>query len=391
MLIPQEDVLLKKGLIVGVRDNPGIGFRNHTVPIDLVHGGTWSEDLTWLEPVTSCIDTNLTIEIRTLDSIEDWAAEETVYLVDKGALRDLDVRALQTRPWGDNQTLDLFGRAYKAARMYNVLVANSLNVSPPLPLGEDTISRLDTQVGVLNSTLNMDDIIFSIYNPDLIKIREIKGLKDEYYDRNQSVVPPSDFVDQYEDGNICRGFYILDDTSIDWRATNITNPAVECGFLIGAGRSTRAVDDKDLSPPIDGLEIMQKNIYVCASGTKASIKTVDFRYNGTAWHLTNLKIERISDKEYPSEQSKPLWAVEYSEPWRITFDPLWGIVNNSYEATEGFHTMRSDKLWLPAPVTSGSLFGSRNGMDSLAAVDADTALDRYSPSFIPSQPFAFSS
>lgn len=200
MLIPQEDVLLKKGLIVGVRDNPGIGFRNHTVPIDLVHGGTWSEDLTWLEPVTSCIDTNLTIEIRTLDSIEDWAAEETVYLVDKGALRDLDVRALQTRPWGDNQTLDLFGRAYKAARMYNVLVANSLNVSPPLPLGEDTISRLDTQVGVLNSTLNMDDIIFSIYNPDLIKIREIKGLKDEYYDRNQSVVPPSDFVDQYEDG-----------------------------------------------------------------------------------------------------------------------------------------------------------------------------------------------
>ncbi|KEY73650.1 hypothetical protein S7711_07698 [Stachybotrys chartarum IBT 7711] len=382
-LIPQEDVLLKEGLIVDVSDNQGIGFRNHTVPVDLVHGGTWSEDLTWLDPVTSCVDTNLTIEIRTLDSVEDWGAEETVYLVDRGAFRDLDIRALQTPPWGDNQTLDLFGRAYKAARMYNVLVANSLNVSLPLPRGEDTIPRIDTQFGVLNSTLNMDDIIFNTYNPDLIKISEIKGLTDAYYDRNQSVLPPSDFVDRYEDGrrklfasnftairNICRGFYILDDTSIDWRATNITNPAVECGLLIGAGRSTRAVDDSDLPPPMDGLEVTRKNIYVCASGIRASIKTVDFRYNGTNGHLSNLMVERISDKEYPNEQSKPLWAVEHSEPWRMTFDPLWGIVNNSYEATEGFYTMRSGKLWLPATVTSGSLFGSRNGMDSLAAVSA---------------------
>ncbi|KFA72653.1 hypothetical protein S40288_03390 [Stachybotrys chartarum IBT 40288] len=183
-----------------------------------------------------------------------------------------------------------------------------------------------------------------------------------------SVLPPSDFVDRYEDGrrklfasnftairNICRGFYILDDTSIDWRATNITNPAVEC-----ATYRRQWMD----------LKSRGRTYMSAQAGSEPASRPSTFDTTGPTDILSNLMVERISNKEYPNEQSKPLWAVEHSEPWRMTFHPLWGIVNNSYEATEGFYTMRSDKLWLPATVTSGSLFGSRNGMDSLAAVSA---------------------
>ena len=43
--------------------NGGIGFRNHTAPTGFSNGAEWVEDLTWVEPVTSCVDTNLTFVI----------------------------------------------------------------------------------------------------------------------------------------------------------------------------------------------------------------------------------------------------------------------------------------------------------------------------------------
>ncbi|RYP19737.1 hypothetical protein DL765_003160 [Monosporascus sp. GIB2] len=380
-LIPQDDVLIKEGLIINVRETPGIGFRNHTVPIDLVHGGTWSEDLTWLEPVTSCVDTNLTIQIEIVESL-DWRSNETVYLVDRGAFRDLDLNALESHIWNDNQTLDLFGRAYKAARMYNVFVADFLNVSLPLDPDVETIPKIDMQINARNKTLEANEQLFSTLNPDVIRIGKIEGIQDYLDGDNQIIPPPDDFVPRYDDGwrklfasnftairDICRGYYLVED-SIDWRASNITNPGVECGLLIGGGRSTRALDGSNPSPRMNSSDVLRKNMYICASAVRASIKTVDFRYNGTNGHLPSLNVERISDKVYPDELSKPLWAVEYSEPERMTFDPLWGLVNDSYETADGIHTMRSEKLWLPAIVSDEWMFGSLDGMDSLAAVSA---------------------
>jgi len=149
---------------------------------------------------------------------------------------------------------------------------------------------------------------------------------------------------------------------------------VECGLLVGAGQTTGdGVDDATSTPLEDllrGREIKRKNLYVCATGVRASVKTVDFRYNGTDGELSNLRVDRISDKVYPDQQSKPLWAVETSGDKSMTFDPLWGIVNNSYETTDGFYTMRSEKLWLPTVVSPAVTFGERQAFDSLAAVTA---------------------
>ena len=130
-LITENDIILREGLIIDMRDNPGIGFRNHTVPMGLAHGGTWHEDILWAEPVTQCADTNLTIQMREEDSLDSFINNKTFYHVDRGAFRDLDRDALITRPWIDNQTLDLFGRAYRAARQFNVLTAEQLNVTLP--------------------------------------------------------------------------------------------------------------------------------------------------------------------------------------------------------------------------------------------------------------------
>lgn len=152
-LLVEDQILLKEGLIIDMRTNPGIGFRNHSIPLNLRYGGVWTEDLTWIEPITQCADTNISAEMRTETNVEDFGANVTLRMIDRGAFSGLQYSDLESRIWIDNQTLDLFAHAHKAARMHNVLVASSLDISlplndttqtiPPRPIGTDVVSSTD--------------------------------------------------------------------------------------------------------------------------------------------------------------------------------------------------------------------------------------------------------
>jgi hypothetical protein len=192
-LITQDRILLVEGLIVDMRENPGIGFRNHTIPVGLKHDGTWTEDITWIEPVTRCADTNLSIELRTENNM-DFSDNSTFYVVDRGAFLGLDTTALESPPWIDNQTLDLFGRAHKAARMHNVLVASSLNV--PLP-AKQILPRI-----VVNDTNSAPPYMYSETRMDTILLGQLTGVggappEVPEYSAGNSSVP---FVNHYPDG-----------------------------------------------------------------------------------------------------------------------------------------------------------------------------------------------
>jgi hypothetical protein len=198
-LIAEDNIHIRDGLVIDMRENPGVGLRNHTVPTDLPFGGTWSEDLTWLEPVSQCVDTNLTIEIRYVDTVEDFGSNEEIYIIDRGAFGGLSREVLEAAPWGDNQTLDLVGRAHRAARMYNVFAADFLNVSLPLNSDEGTMPRFEVDLS-LNSTQNMDTQLFSTLDPELISVSEIKGFGGLSTFENQTIEPPRNFVDAYPNG-----------------------------------------------------------------------------------------------------------------------------------------------------------------------------------------------
>ncbi|MCJ1474760.1 hypothetical protein MMC13_003420 [Lambiella insularis] len=325
-----ERIVLVEGLVVDIRNSPGIGFRNHTIPVGLEHGGTWTEDLSWIEPVTRCADTNLSIQFR--DENTDGFYDKMAFsVIDRGAFTGLDVHTLESLAWIDNQTLDLFGHAHKAARMHNVLVASSLNVTLPLDPAIKTVSVMEVK-----DTNSASAYMFS-YQP----------------------------FDRILMAQVCRGYYELRDTDNDYRANNITNPLMQCGFVLGA-----QLQDLNSNPSVlpynNGISAYSKNLYVCASSVRASIKSVDFRYNGTGGRLSNLEATEVRDKVYPDEESKPLWAVESSWPKIMRFDPLWGMVDRRFEEFGGFNTLRAEKLWLPASPFLTENFGEKDGYDALA-------------------------
>ena len=171
-LMTEERILIVEGLVVDMRDNPSIGFRNHTIPVGLEHGGTWTEDLTFVEPVTKCADTNLSIQYVDNNLKDDVQDIRTFSVVDRGAFLGLDVHTLESKPWMDNQTLDLFGRAYKAARMHNVLVASSLNVTLPLDPATKTVSTTEVKETLFNAPPGM----YSYQPFDRILTGELSGV-----------------------------------------------------------------------------------------------------------------------------------------------------------------------------------------------------------------------
>jgi hypothetical protein len=88
-------------------------------------------------------------------------------------------------------------------------------------------------------------------------------------------------------------------------------------------------------------------MYSCITVTKAVIKTVTFRFNGTD-DLSGLTITDIHDKEYPSEESKPLWGVENLGMLLSDVPPLWGLVSpESVEGVRNISTIRKESLYLP--------------------------------------------
>lgn len=94
-------------------------------------------------------------------------------------------------------------------------------------------------------------------------------------------------------------------------------------------------------------------LYSCASTSRAIIKTVDFRFNGTDG-LKSLAVTNVKNKIYENENDKPYWGVEHPNMSLNTVNPLWGLVSERYKGRPNIDVIQKDSLYLPAtnPVTT---------------------------------------
>jgi hypothetical protein len=133
---------------------------------------------------------------------------------------------------------------------------------------------------------------------------------------------------------------------------NISNIAAGCGLMYGAPRRQDGGASLIFSPGSNWTT----PIYSCISVTKALIKTVSFRFNGSG-DLSGLTVTSLTDKVYPNVASKPLWGVENTELALIDVRPLWGLVSSQNQGNVSLSTLRKESLYLPgyAGVSFGSL------------------------------------
>ncbi|KAI9823872.1 MAG: hypothetical protein M1832_002189 [Thelocarpon impressellum] len=306
-----------EGLVVDSKKGR-VAFRNHTVPAELRNGATWWEDLLWVEPVTTCVNTNLSLHFTYNGSASSSNQVTDKYLQDDGGFaslaRDYPHRGL----WNNTDGVpDLQARAYKAAWLSNGNSARFLNAT-----------FIDRDRRLTNSTIGMTfPIGNNSYNgysvdPTAIKITPIDGAFLDLFSRSSNMTA--------QDAVVTR--------------RNFSDAELLCAGYGGADVSK----DVNLASLIfDPGTKWTQSLYVCASGVRASIKRVHFTINNTAL-LSDTRIEKVLERDHPDPASMPLWAVENSDLNISDVSLAWGLVGDEYERAASLLTRRSKDFWLPA-------------------------------------------
>ncbi|KAF9443005.1 hypothetical protein P691DRAFT_764685 [Macrolepiota fuliginosa MF-IS2] len=297
-----KDSFAVDGLIVDMSSgHPGVGFWNQTLP-NVTNGATWTQDILWLEPVTECVNTNLTFDYI-LDSYIPNASVEHYNLTDHGGFSNLTrVQPILNR---DGQHIDLIQHAYKGAVWSNLYALLYLNGT-----------RESSFVGA-TYPLNSSSSLFSD------SLGKVSFLSLSYLNTSGSDIEVT-----------CEGYGGQD-------TANVTNVHVNCGIFL---RPPLRTDGGD--PRLSDLgSKWSQNTYSCSSATHASIQRVTFSTNSSS-DLQSLQITRtLSGPDV-------LWATEKTDMKIADVDLFWGWVDDQYENNTSLWTVRAPSFYLPAGGTS---------------------------------------
>jgi hypothetical protein len=300
-----NDTFVAEGLVIDMsQDHPGIGFWNQTIPV-LRNGATWSQDILWLEPVTQCVDTNLTIDYFMMDGPDNLI--NNFNLTDHGGFVNLSPDPPPPLDL-DGQNIDLYQHAYKGAAWSDDYAMVFLNAT-----------RQSSSIGASYPLSGIPDISLSSSGLGNINVVPISYL-------NSSVLANASII--------CQGYGGQD-------TANITNVHVSCGVFLGP---PLRIDGGDPRVFNRGSKWSQ-GVQACSSATRASVQTTTFSTNTTS-DIQDLVITRA-----PTDIDV-LWATEKTDLTLTDVDLFWGRVDDQYENDPSLWTIRADKFYLPAGSSS---------------------------------------
>ncbi|KAJ7631900.1 hypothetical protein DFH06DRAFT_1438351 [Mycena polygramma] len=316
-LILRSGIFAAGGVIVDL-DNPGIGLWNHTLPSGTSRGAVWSEDVLWLEPVSSCVDTNLTVDYTLHDASASANSVQSYSLVDHGGFYNLtsEYPALNR----DGQNMDLQQHAYKGAVLSNFYTMLNLG----------NLTRNESYAGRA-FPVNSSRTSFTAGKTQTLNMLYLGAVTTA----DNDTITGGDLI------TACQGYGGQD-------SVNISNVAVHCSLYLGPPQRT---DGGDPRLPADNSTWSQR-LFGCASGTRARMQRINFSFNGTM-DLGSLTMKR------QNIDTPVLWATEVTSLNLTDVDLLWGRVPDSMEGDAALQTIRSDVFYVPAGATD--LWGLTTG------------------------------
>lgn len=351
-LVLNDAIEAKEGLVVDTQQGR-IGFRHHRTPNHVGQGADWSEDLLFLEPVTECVNLNVTIEFK-IPMNGNLASSEDVNLtlIDNGGFADIVQEYPTMNVTTSQEDPQLRFRAYKAAWLVNAYSMLLMNVTRPSPnafayLNSERGKRFQVDDGFGSSlgsasSVRVDTLYSGIVSPEsnaksnTTSTITNQTIQDGYYDNPFNIT----YLNYTDISLLCHGAGGKD-------LANSSNIFVQCGLVLGAARRT----DGEETLIFEGGDVYQRPIYSCASTTRASIKTVNFKFNATAGDsLKALTIQNITDKTYSANDGPnppPLWAIETPDFYLSEIQQLWGLIDEAHKDAVNITAIRAPHLHLP--------------------------------------------
>ncbi|EZF96198.1 hypothetical protein H113_03551 [Trichophyton rubrum MR1459] len=300
-LISRDDITLVEGVIADMHSG-GIGFRNHSVPSGIPFGAEWEEDILWVEPEISCVNTNLTYELTLADTRNGTFSPpiRSIELVDEGGFSNLR-----------------HGNPYKGW-------PNITYASPDPQLRADRSAWLNNFLA--GFTYNLTDGNSSAVG----------------YGFN--VTPGK----HYPIAGSVPYFVTLDIQSLSLNGAWLNLPSASFdnnGTLTVGNRTIKSAED-DLYWYSIGL-FSELNGRCLGQYNDASIRN---EYN-------------VDQDDHPLWALEDWWHPGSEGAFT---GPLWGIVDNSYKGTPGYNFTRAPSFYLPYSYYSLTLSSSTGPLDNLA-------------------------
>jgi hypothetical protein len=305
-----DSITAAEGVVIDMTSTPGVGILQHTFPSDS-QGGQWYRDVLWLEPVTECVDTNLTIQFKLSDDLTT-PVNGSIVLVDKGGLFGLT----NDQPYAYTDTpenIDLQHHAYAGAVWGNLAVLTTLNVTR-------SASHYGNTYPLTPNTLN---------NIGYLSFMPIDFLSQMVFENinNASYAEPT-YVKTY-----CQGYTPTTGFSASTRM-------VHCSLMLGAPHSADGSDINILTTN----KMLEQPVYSCASTVQASIQQLDITMDNQMTSRSPYSQLQISRQ---SNNNPILWAVESMAMPVRKGNPYWGPVNDEYANGAYLYTQQSETLILP--------------------------------------------
>ncbi|KPI43258.1 uncharacterized protein AB675_6774 [Cyphellophora attinorum] len=349
-VVLNDAIEAKEGLVVDTKEGR-IAFRHHRTPQNVGVGAEWTEDLLFLQPYTECVDLNLTLEF-TVPPDGRLSEPANLTLIDNGGFSKLVQEYPTMNVTTSQEDPNLHFRAYKAAWLTTVYSMLIMNVTRPNP---DSFAYLNSEPG------KRFELAGGLGAPG--SLNSIKS--DPYW---KSLVDPdnqakSNFTSTFTNETTTTGIYdnpfnitganytdisILCQGAGGADTANSSNVWVQCGLIYSAARRK----DGQESLIFRGGDVYEQSVYSCASVTRASIKTVSFRFNTTTpdLNLKSLTVTNITDKTYSDEKGPnppPLWGIETLNMSLVEVQQLWGLISDDNADAPNMTAIRAPHLHLP--------------------------------------------
>lgn len=376
-LVLSDAIEAKEGLIVDTRQGR-IAFRHHRTPTHVGQGAEWEEDLLFLEPVTECVNTNLTLEFKIPEDGQLGSASlVNLTLIDNGGFSKLIQEYPVMNVTTSQEDPQLRFRAYKAAWLVNTYSMLIMNVTRPNPdsfayLNSEPGKRFELDIGfggpASADSIYVDTLFSSLVNPDSnAKSNTTSSFTNETIQNGIYDNPFNISSGNYSDISLlCHGAGGRD-------LANSSNINVQCGLVYGAARRTDGVETLIFQPG----DTYQQSVFACASTTRASIKTANLKFNATegdtlkALSVTNITEKTYSDNDGPNPP--PLWGIETVDFELSDLQQLWGLLDEAHKDAVNVTAIRAPHLHLPGYTMSSGPSPGIPGYQFIPGATATTA------------------
>ncbi|CAO3690075.1 unnamed protein product [Umbelopsis ramanniana] len=311
-IITSTKLFASQNLIIDKSETPGVGILNVTVPF-FQSGGNWNQQILWLEPVTECVDLNVTYDFTLQDASPSSPTLQlsNYAITDRGGFANYNANHYQPNQPTD-RNVNLQTHAYQAANYALRTGLVAFNIS-------------SSQIGNSYSAPAADTFLSPAIG---MALGGLDTLSELTLNSNLTV------------GSGSSDSFVICGTNMENAEPSLDNVNVQCTLLFGQPIRT----DGGLNNILTTGSTWSQPIYACASAVRAKLQQIDFKATtalSDESQLSDLSLTR-QDIDQPVT-----WAVERTGLNASTVQPYWGPVDEAYANDTFLYTMQATSMYIP--------------------------------------------